>query len=107
MGAETLRRLTRWYASQCDGDWEHQEGVTIESLDNPGWRVQINLVGTALADVPCPVTEDAYEHKTDWMRCWRTESSWEGACGPRGLEDVLDAFLEWAEQSESPRQPAN
>ena len=37
--------LERWYQAQCDGDWEHHSGVTIETLDNPGWLVKIDLRG--------------------------------------------------------------
>ncbi len=44
----TLERLQEWYLSQCNGDWEHSCGVTIESLDNPGWRVRIDLESTPL-----------------------------------------------------------
>ncbi|UCH44768.1 MAG: hypothetical protein JSV11_10785 [Nitrospiraceae bacterium] len=38
-------RLNRWYINQCNGDWEHQYGIVIETLDNPGWRVKIDLTG--------------------------------------------------------------
>jgi hypothetical protein len=33
---EILPWLQGWYATQCDGDWEHEYGVSIETLDNPG-----------------------------------------------------------------------
>ena len=45
-----LQRLQDWYSAQCNGDWEHQQGVRIESLDNPGWALDIDLADTALAD---------------------------------------------------------
>ena len=45
---ELLLKLQKWYASQCDGHWEHSSGITIESMDNPGWWVKINLKGTSL-----------------------------------------------------------
>ena len=38
--------LQNWFKSQCDGDWEHEYGVKIETVDNPGWYVVINLTGT-------------------------------------------------------------
>ncbi|MFE4959105.1 Imm53 family immunity protein [Streptomyces sp. NPDC056653] len=28
--------LQNRYAQQCDGDWEHEWGVKIATLDNPG-----------------------------------------------------------------------
>lgn len=42
----TLKRFQRWYEVHCDGDWEHEEGVLIATLDNPGWQVRISLRDT-------------------------------------------------------------
>jgi hypothetical protein len=44
---DDLAWLQGWYAEQCDGDWEHDESVSIGTLDNPGWRLRVNLAGTA------------------------------------------------------------
>jgi len=30
-------RLETWFASMCNGDWEHTYGITLETVDNPGW----------------------------------------------------------------------
>lgn len=27
----------------CDGDWEHQGGITIQTVDNPGWVITLHL----------------------------------------------------------------
>jgi Immunity protein 53 len=43
-----LTWLQAWYAARCDGDWEHGYGVAIQTLDNPGWSLRINLEGTML-----------------------------------------------------------
>ena len=40
--------LENWYSSQCDGSWEHFYGIKIETLDNPGWAVEIDLCETEL-----------------------------------------------------------
>ena len=29
--------LQEWAMSQVDGDWEHELGISISMLDNPGW----------------------------------------------------------------------
>jgi len=50
---DNMSWLTRWYATECNGDWEHQSGIRITTIDNPGWNVNINLYGTLL-DPPCP-----------------------------------------------------
>lgn len=62
-----LEWLIEWYKSQCNGDWEHLYGITIESLDNPGWSVSIDLVETnySLGDLP-------------WKYYTANESDWYG-----------------------------
>ncbi len=42
MDSDAIERLVRWYAERCDGEWEHHHGVKVESLDNPGWRLEID-----------------------------------------------------------------
>ena len=44
--------LQNWYEKYCDGDWEHDEHFVIRNIDNPGWRVTINLVGTNCENKP-------------------------------------------------------
>jgi hypothetical protein len=41
-----LERLQTWYSSHCDGEWEHDFGVQIGTLHNPGWTLRIDLTGT-------------------------------------------------------------
>jgi hypothetical protein len=43
-----LKALQEWYAAMSDGDWEHELGISIETIDNPGWVVSIDLEGTPL-----------------------------------------------------------
>ena len=40
---EGISLLENWYVARCNGDWEHQWGVTIGTLDNPGWTLVIDL----------------------------------------------------------------
>lgn len=37
--------LQNWFAVQCDGVWEHAHGIKIDTLDNPGWTVHVDLEG--------------------------------------------------------------
>ena len=92
-----LQRLAQWYQASCDGDWEHASGIAIQTLDNPGWSVNIDLGGTALAQRPFDAFEERYDHASEWMRCWREGSKFQIACGPARLEDALIVFLDWAE----------
>lgn len=36
-----LKALQQYYASHCDGEWEHQYGFALETCDNPGWLLKI------------------------------------------------------------------
>ena len=91
----TLSGLQGWYARQCDGEWEHQCGITIETVDNPGWQVRIDLHGTALVGRAFERTErHSAEH--DWSVCWVEAEQFHAACGAGNLSEVLDTFLGWA-----------
>ncbi|MCL6737435.1 immunity 53 family protein [Streptomyces neyagawaensis] len=92
-----LEWLQSWYASQCDGDWEHEWGVRIETLDNPGWLVKINLEETELADREYPrkrVTRD----EPDWVVAWTSERTFHIACGPGNLTEALSLFRRWTSE---------
>ena len=99
-----LHELQAWFLSHCDGDWEHGYGITIETLDNPGWRVRINLEGTDAEAREFEEVEDNYSHDTDWLRCWREQATFHAACGPSRLADVLRIFLDWGWPSNKPMQ---
>lgn len=88
--------LQAWYAAQCDDDWEHAYGVRIETLDNPGWQLRIDLTGTPLAGVPYERSEVARgEH--DWVFTWVTNDAFEAACGPLNLGEAIHTFRLWAQ----------
>lgn len=92
---DLLERIEAWYASRCDGEWEHRWGVQIETLDNPGWLVRIDLTGTSLADVPFETRENM-ESEDAWLECGIRDGQWVGAGGPRMLRRILAEFLDWA-----------
>jgi hypothetical protein len=94
-----LRRLEAWFAAQCDGEWEHDEGIVIESLDNPGWTIKVALVDTPLATKPFTEVKRSYDHQTEWLTCFVRDGKFTGACGPRQLEELIEVFLLWAEES--------
>jgi len=93
-----LEDLAAWFQAHCDGDWEHGEGITIESLDNPGWRLSIELADTELEHVAFTERKENLEHESKWLRCWRDGTRFEAACGPTRLQDAIRVFLDWARQ---------
>jgi hypothetical protein len=84
--------LQSWYASQCDGEWEHSHGISIITLDNPGWKVEIDLSGTKYPSLSRPVHEENYGDEVEWLRCWVEDRRFHAACGPQKLADVLEIF---------------
>jgi hypothetical protein len=100
-----IQRLQQWYQQRCDGEWEHRHGVSIQSCDNPGWWVKVDLRGTALLDKPyLPVSENAGNDKfpcgNTWLDCRVEDGFWQGAGDEAKLERILEAFLDWAESTQ-------
>lgn len=38
--------LSNWFSLECNGDWEHENGISIITVDNPGWSITIDLRDT-------------------------------------------------------------
>jgi hypothetical protein len=90
-----LQLLQEWYASMCDGDWEHQNGVKMKTLDNPGWTLQVDIMETQLAHKEFkPVEID--RTPDDWIACRVEDGVFKAAGGPRNLPEMISVFLEWA-----------
>jgi hypothetical protein len=99
---DILFRLQKWYAAQCDGDWEHSYGVHITTLDNPGWLVKIDLIGTELESRPFVAVsagtgKDDHPEQTIWLSCTTRDGVWQGAGDETQLVRILAIFLDWAE----------
>lgn len=96
MALDTLREIERWYAAHCDGDWEHTYGVDIQTLDNPGWRVHIDLHETSLAAVPFEsVRYGDPEGGSDWLHLSVVDYQFRGVGDASKLAVILEAFLDW------------
>lgn len=87
--------LQNWYAQQCDGDWEHEWGVKIGTLDNPGWTIEIDLEETDLEGREYTLQE-VDRSTQDWVRTWTAEKAFHAACGPGNLIEALTLFRAWA-----------
>ena len=90
--------VERWFASQCDGDWEHNCGIRIESTDNPGWAVEIDVAGTYLEGRNF-LSLDIGRGEHDWVKCRIEDNIFKVTCGPSNVSEALMAFRHWAETS--------
>ena len=61
-----IQKLQLWYRKQCNEDWEHQYGVSIDTLDHPGWTVVIDLVDTDLQSMQMPLIVEERD-EDDWV----------------------------------------
>lgn len=87
-----LSRLCDWYESHCNGSWEHEYGIKIETIDNPGWTVEIDLAGTELEGAT--LQKQLIEHsENNWHSVEIEDGKFRGACGPANLEAVISGFL--------------
>jgi len=83
--------LQQWYLSNCGGEWEHQYGVHINTLDNPGWTVRINLAGTRWEGLPAQTIERETS-ETDWVHCSIANNEFQGHGGPENLDELIQIF---------------
>lgn len=102
---DTLQRLQAWFERQCDGDWEHHSGISIQSCDNPGWWVKIDLSGTLLEERSfTPVQRGeakGMESQPPWLSCYVEKGIFNGAGDATALEEILEIFLSWVSDAET------
>ncbi len=89
---DTLERLQNWYSSMCDGEWEHDPGFKIGLVDNPGWSIDLRVVGTELEAINPSVWDE--RSNDDWISIRKTDGYLRVRCGPRNLHEALDRFLD-------------
>ena len=109
--ADNLAWLMNWYLSQCNEDWEHQFGVKIDTLDNPGWSLTVDQEETSLAGRPfVPVYENlddtdpvqGLDGDVRWLAAKVTESKFIAWGGPHDLSRLIETFRSWVE-AEAPK----
>ncbi|MFI5925028.1 immunity 53 family protein [Micromonospora sp. NPDC051543] len=96
--------LQAWYATQCDGEWEHEYGIRIETLDNPGWSVRIDLGDTALSGMAYE-RQEIRRSEHDWVLTWVEKDQFGAACGPLNLGEALHLFRQWVETATRVARP--
>lgn len=91
-----INSIQSWYASNCDGEWEHEFGVRMATTDNPGWHIEIDVSETDLEGVLVErVRRDFPEG--GWMIAWSDGKVFQAACSPLSLCDVDEFFKKVAE----------
>lgn len=101
MSGEVLDALREWYAAQCNGDWEQEYGVTIGTLEDSGWQLRVDLVGTPLAGVELQ-RDLTVRGDQDWLEVWSDGFTFNANGGVVNLRELLAAFAGFAERSGVP-----
>jgi immunity protein 53 of polymorphic toxin system len=95
----TIAELAAWFQQQCNGEWEHTYGLTIQSTDNPGWWVTIDLRGTPLEHTVFePVLRGDFASgnpQPPWLHCRVKDAVFHAACDADHLDEILGIFLAW------------
>jgi hypothetical protein len=86
--------LQNWYHSNCNGDWEHQFGIKIDTLDNPGWSIDINIEETNLQNILFEPIKIKRSEK-DWVFIELANMKIQGRCGSLNLIEMLEIFQNW------------
>lgn len=97
---EIINWINEWYNSQCDGDWEHEYGIEINTIDNPGWQVKIDITNTSMDGFEC---EYLLSEKSDddWCGFSVKDNVFNGAGDPSKLGVLLTTFRELVERNNS------
>ncbi|MBN9400552.1 MAG: hypothetical protein J0I17_10290 ['Candidatus Kapabacteria' thiocyanatum] len=96
---ELISNLSSWLLVQCDGNWEHSEGIGIVMTSTGQWRLQATNVSTHLLrkkiEREKPPRFPILGTRKTWLRdpvmidqCWYHDSADIG-----GLADMLETFL--------------
>jgi len=89
--------IQTWFKSQCDGNWEHSDGIHINTIDNPGWEVTINLEGTTIESMVSP-WKIFGDFEKSWIGYKVENNRFNGACDPLNLDNLLLIFRHLVEK---------
>lgn len=91
-----LEWLMKWYQSNCDGDWEHQHGIKIGTLDNPGWYLEVSLEDTSKDGTVIP-RQLIERSETDWVDVETKDNTFRAYGGPGNLAEIINLFVMFVE----------
>ena len=102
LGTSVLTGLATWFMAQCDGDWEHHHGVILESIDNPGWRLTVDLKGEhpdvlLVSEGEPPTSQTGNVGGPSWLVCEVRQNRFVAAGDPSRLEELVRQFNSWIE----------
>ena len=95
--ADPLQFLIAWYRANCDGDWEHQYGIRIDTLDNPGWSLDVDLFNTRYESAVMAMRK-IERTDTDWLFVEVKDATFKARGGAVNLIEMMDEFRRFVER---------
>ena len=96
MPRNDLEWLEDWYQQQCNGEWEHRQGMRLEPLEKSGWLLTIDLSGTSAVNAR-PQQLRLETQGGGWLACSIAGTCFKGSGDPRKLEQIIGVFRRWVE----------
>lgn len=89
--------LIEWYRANCNDDWEHRYGIKLETLDNPGWLLIVDLVGTSLQGKSMPTLNEGCDPAgnpmtASWIHGTAANNQFRAACDPDQIARLFQLF---------------
>jgi Immunity protein 53 len=96
MSHNIISWIENWYVSQCDSDWEHECGIKINTIDNPGWEIKIDIVNHSYkVNIPWRRTEIS---DSDWYAFRIHDEYFEAIGDGQKLNFLLNLFKDFIEK---------
>ncbi len=86
--------LLKWYQNQCYINEKNAAIIKIETLDNPGWYLTINLENNLLKDKIFKKIE-INRTENDWLFCYIKNNKFEIPSGLFNIIEGLAIFKKW------------
>jgi hypothetical protein len=93
MTLNNIQWLEHWYKNECNGDWEHTYGISIQTIDNPGWSIQIDLSDTCYEKLE-KFTESKEISDLDWYVIKIKDEKFHAVGDPSKLDFLIGKFRE-------------
>lgn len=88
--------LMLWFASQCDGDWEHSYAIILETEYPAEWSLTINLSQTELENQHFDKIHTKFNDH-NWVECSVQDNKFIGKCSAVKVLDMIHTFRNWVE----------
>jgi hypothetical protein len=94
-----LEWLQNYFLECCIGGWGNKHSISISTIANPGWAVEITLEDTNLEDYSFNELE-IERNNDDWLICWVKEKKFHGRGGVQNLGEIISTFRDWVEEND-------